>query len=386
MDDLQYSFAAKPRAVQNARGKHREKKAKPSNAVFNIMNDPRVARGSVYAAANSIHIKRENAARVSQLPPNQRSSTQKPFKMQAIFDTPTSLQTYFPVDLTANLIEPSPHVDETEVSTQTDSFLPNDKHKKPFVLKKTGVDVSTEIAEADNLFDFDEEVAPLLTVLVNKTLKQALCEVEWEEELKYIALYLEELHTNKALDAEAVRELVAQARKAYAIKGAEKIEQRRRQEEFNLVDEKVAAASLSRVLLNQVMEDATAALTDQGVFYDPLRRQVENNFMPWMYSTANTVASKKQTARRLVEDVVGATLHHQQILRYIASLHTHVQENSITLPVGHRPAYGLEGIGPIPFSPVGRDLDKHIDAWVQANAPHVARPPLGFLADLAGIK
>ncbi|RHY29449.1 hypothetical protein DYB32_005121 [Aphanomyces invadans] len=202
---------------------------------------------------------------------------------------------------------PSPHVDETEVSTQTDSFLPNDKHKKPFVLKKTGVDVSTEIAEADNLFDFDEEVAPLLTVLVNKTLKQALCEVEWEEELKYIALYLvrsEELHTNKALDAEAVRELVAQARKAYAIKGAEKIEQRRRQEEFNLVDEKVAAASLSRVLLNQVMEDATAALTDQGVFYDPLRRQVENNFMPWVYSTANTVASKKQTARRLVEGML----------------------------------------------------------------------------------
>ncbi|RHY74467.1 hypothetical protein DYB30_001200 [Aphanomyces astaci] len=287
------------------------------SAVFNIMNDPRVARGSVYAAAvcthvlcrcsnslsvsqNSIHIKRDNAARVSQIPPNQSSGPQKSFKKQTIFEAPTTLQTFFPVDLSANLIEHTPHVDETEVSTQTDTFLPNNKHKKPFVLKKTGIEASTEIAESDGLFDFDVEVSPLLTVLVNKTLRQAMCEVEWEDELKHIALYLEELHTNKALDAEAVRELVAQAKKAYAIKDAEKVEQRRRVQESALVDEKVAAVSLSRLLMSQVVEDTTAALTAQGVFYDPLRRQVEGNFMAWMYSAADTIVKTKQSARVLI--------------------------------------------------------------------------------------
>ncbi|KAF0734601.1 hypothetical protein AaE_009133 [Aphanomyces astaci] len=348
------------------------------------MNDPRVARGSVYAAANSIHIKRDNAARVSQIPPNQSSGPQKSFKKQTIFEAPTTLQTFFPVDLSANLIEHTPHVDETEVSTQTDTFLPNNKHKKPFVLKKTGIEASTEIAESDGLFDFDVEVSPLLTVLVNKTLRQAMCEVEWEGELKHIALYLEELHTNKALDAEAVRELVAQAKKAYAIKDAEKVEQRRRVQESALVDEKVAAVSLSRLLMSQVVEDTTAALTAQGVFFDPLRRQVEGNFMAWMYSAADTIVKTKQSARVLVEgccylhlviqvgatdltwtpnlDMVRSSLQHQRLLHYVDSLHTQVHDNMVTIPVANVP--GLDAIGPVPYSRNVREFDRHIDVRI----------------------
>jgi hypothetical protein len=37
---------------------------------------------------------------------------------------------------------------------------------------------------ADELFDFDTEVEPLLEVLVGKVLEQALCEVLEEEELE----------------------------------------------------------------------------------------------------------------------------------------------------------------------------------------------------------
>jgi hypothetical protein len=40
------------------------------------------------------------------------------------------------------------------------------------------------------LFDFDDEVQPLLNVLVNKTMQQALVEVERETELHQISLYM----------------------------------------------------------------------------------------------------------------------------------------------------------------------------------------------------
>ena len=54
----------------------------------------------------------------------------------------------------------------------------------PYVPKKTGIDAETQI-ESD-LFDFDYEVAPMLSVIVDKTLEQALLEVEEEEELRAI--------------------------------------------------------------------------------------------------------------------------------------------------------------------------------------------------------
>ncbi|KAH9052418.1 hypothetical protein Ae201684P_001599 [Aphanomyces euteiches] len=377
MDDLQYSFASKPRAVQTVRGKHRDKK-KYTNTTFNIMNDPRVARGSVYAAANSIHHKRETVTQV-----NQQPAPTKP-KKSTIYEPAVTLQTYFPVDLEKNLIEQAPHIDEMDAMTQTDAFLPNDKHKKPFVLKKTGIDAATEITEEDALFDFDMEVQPMLEVLVQKTIKQALCEVEREVELKNIATYLEELHTNKALEADKVRELVAAAKEAYAVKSRKKEEQKQLLAEFDQVNEKVAAASLGRTLAAQVLADTMTSLTAKGVFYDPLHKQVEGHFMKWMYETADSHVRSRKIGQTLLEDVVGESLRHQTILQHVASIRDGAT-GMLTLNCSHK-NYGIDQIGPLVLpsqnlSSVG-EVEAYLQRWIDANAPSVARPPGGFLADL----
>ena len=70
---------------------------------------------------------------------------------------------------------------EKDVETQTDSFM--DRPPTPqFIPPKSGVDISTQIWPGD-LFDFDTEVEPILSVLVAKTLEQSLKEVREEEEL-----------------------------------------------------------------------------------------------------------------------------------------------------------------------------------------------------------
>ena len=51
--------------------------------------------------------------------------------------------------------------------------------------KKTGVDVECQIEDGD-LFNFDEEVKPLVHIIVSKTLEDARREVLEEEELKHI--------------------------------------------------------------------------------------------------------------------------------------------------------------------------------------------------------
>ncbi|KAH9157377.1 hypothetical protein AeRB84_000795 [Aphanomyces euteiches] len=372
MDDLQYSFASKPRAVQTVRGKHRDKK-KYTNTTFNIMNDPRVARGSVYAAANSIHHKRETVTQV-----NQQPAPTKP-KKSTIYEPAVTLQTYFPVDLEKNLIEQAPHIDEMDAMTQTDAFLPNDKHKKPFVLKKTGIDAATE---ARRTLSF--ALQPMLEVLVQKTIKQALCEVEREVELKNIATYLEELHTNKALEADKVRELVAAAKEAYAVKSRKKEEQKQLLAEFDQVNEKVAAASLGRTLAAQVLADTMTSLTAKGVFYDPLHKQVEGHFMKWMYETADSHVRSRKIGQTLLEDVVGESLRHQTILQHVASIRDGAT-GMLTLNCSHK-NYGIDQIGPLVLpsqnlSSVG-EVEAYLQRWIDANAPSVARPPGGFLADL----
>ena len=71
-----------------------------------------------------------------------------------------------------------------DCETQTDAFEPLPP-PAPYVPKKTGVDVATQV-DLSELFDFDREVGPVLDVIVSKTLEQARMEVEEEEELRVI--------------------------------------------------------------------------------------------------------------------------------------------------------------------------------------------------------
>ncbi|KAF0736612.1 hypothetical protein Ae201684_007062 [Aphanomyces euteiches] len=228
------------------------------------------------------------------------------------------------------------------------------------------------------------EVQPMLEVLVQKTIKQALCEVEREVELKNIATYLEELHTNKALEADKVRELVAAAKEAYAVKSRKKEEQKQLLAEFDQVNEKVAAASLGRTLAAQVLADTMTSLTAKGVFYDPLHKQVEGHFMKWMYETADSHVRSRKIGQTLLEDVVGESLRHQTILQHVASIRDGAT-GMLTLNCSHK-NYGIDQIGPLVLpsqnlSSVG-EVEAYLQRWIDANAPSVARPPGGFLADL----
>lgn len=82
------------------------------------------------------------------------------------------------------LEELSDKVPEAIAITQTDAFI-NRAPSPLYIPRKSGLDVATQIYEGD-LFDFNVEVAPILDVIVGKTLEQALMEVNDENELASI--------------------------------------------------------------------------------------------------------------------------------------------------------------------------------------------------------
>ena len=79
-------------------------------------------------------------------------------------------------------VRPTPITFEEKV--QTDPLPPP---PQPVLIwhQKTGIDVECQIEDGD-LFDFDEEVKPLVHIIVSKTLEDARREVLEEEELKHI--------------------------------------------------------------------------------------------------------------------------------------------------------------------------------------------------------
>lgn len=287
-----YTFASQPRAVQQ-RKKYKEQWANPPAEEFNqygnIMYDRRVIRGNTYALntlpassqPDPIEIQREQEAR-------KRALARRRAKEQARRHTPEPVEgrKHIPVQTELYLEELSDRVEEVDVDVQTDAFL--DRPPSPmFIPAKTGIDVETQIFEGD-LFDFLVEVKPILEVLVGKTIEQSLVEVMEEEELA---------------------ELRKQQREFEELRNAEKVEQQRLEEQERRLREekhrrmkqaadvlrleketaeKLAAKAFAKSYLSDLVPSVFNNLRENGYFYDPVQRDLETGFMPWiMESTLN---------------------------------------------------------------------------------------------------
>jgi len=194
---------------------------------------------------------------------------------------------------------------EKEQDTQTDAFM--DRPPSPlYIPKKTGVDRETQIYEGD-LFDFDYEVEPVLQVLVGKTLEQSLMEVLEEEELANMRAHQDEFDQIRAAElAEAQRMEEVERRRA------EEKERRLQQERQRIADEravakKVAARGFAHRYIGDVVSDVFDNLEGTGFFYDPLVKEIEDSFVPWLLDgVAEQVGAMRAAQSTLAGAIEGA--------------------------------------------------------------------------------
>ena len=204
----------------------------------------------------------------------------------------------------------------TAIETQTDLFAPLPE-PKPFIPKKTGVDASTQMTPEDQPFDFDREVghlsaptlparchvsslldtggcqlpllrilqvAPLLDVVVHKTLEQSLLEVEQEQELSCIAEDLERLRAEQAQEAARVRAVEASTAQEFGQKEANMKKQRDRLARELVVRRKVASIRLMKQVWPEMAEDVFKGFEDRGRWCDPVTFDIRKNFLPWLFT------------------------------------------------------------------------------------------------------
>jgi hypothetical protein len=303
-----YTFANQPRAVPPQRkAKYRdEENSNDNNAIFgNIMYDRRVVRGNTYAQhvipataqPDPIEIQRQHESK-------RRALAKKRAKQQLRPRSPEPVEGRKHIDVQTELYleELSDRVEEADVDVQTDAFL--DRPPSPmFVPAKTGTDIATQIMK-DDLFDFDLEVKPILEVLVGKTVEQALLEVMEEEELANMRAQQRAFLELRNAELVEQQRLEEQERR-HRLEKEERMKQQREilRKEKETAD-KIAARAFAQSYLADLVPSVFGTLADNGYFYDPVERDIEQGLLPWLSEEVAKNLGKSVTARTLLDHIL----------------------------------------------------------------------------------
>uniref|UniRef100_H2MUI7 Radial spoke head 3 n=1 Tax=Oryzias latipes TaxID=8090 RepID=H2MUI7_ORYLA len=279
-----YVFSSRPRVVEDPWKPRWSPSERMQQKHGNIMRDPRVFRGIASSQPLKFAV-----SPVLFLYLSHNQSRRSKTGQEEMFSPPFGSHAESYLEELSDI----PEVKETEC--QTDAFL--DRPETPlFLAAKTGKDAATQIYEGD-LFDFEEEVQPILEILVGKTLEQSLLEVMEEEELAALMAQQRAFLERRNNELPEVHRLEEQERR----RREERVQQRRALEEEKEVAEKIAARALTQQQLADLVPSVLASLRREGYFYDPVERGEATHFFPRLMDDVESILQKNCRVRELLD-------------------------------------------------------------------------------------
>jgi hypothetical protein len=242
----------------------------------NIMADQRVVRGNTYASKPMTQSLRKELDSTAN---KRKPGKDRGFVGQRRVGTPPAVdgRSHNGMQTEDFLEEITDRPVEQDVETQTSAAM--DRPASPlFVRAKIGFDAGTQI-EAGDLFNFDLEVEPILEVLVGKTIHVSMLELMQEEELEAIRQQQEEFETIRNIELAEVQRLEAEIKRKATEKNRRIAQEKKRLEDRRRLEETVAARAFSNQFLGELHNSVFDMLEEQGHFYDPVQREVEELFM-----------------------------------------------------------------------------------------------------------
>ncbi|XP_047415716.1 radial spoke head protein 3 homolog [Sciurus carolinensis] len=315
-----YTYTSRPRVLPCQRRRYRDNLLQPEEEPMrygNIMYDRRVIRGNTYALhtgsllgqPDPLELQKEQAAK-------RRALARKRAQEQLRPRTPEPVEGRKHVDVQTELYleEIADRIIEVDMECQTDAFL--DRPPTPlFIPAKTGRDVATQILEGE-LFDFDLEVKPMLEVLVGKTIEQALLEVMEEEELANLRASQYAYEEIRNVELAEVQRLEEQERRHREEKERRKKQQWEIVNKHNETAQKISARAFAQRYLADLLPSVFSSLRDSGYFYDPIERDIEIGFLPWLMNEVEKTMEYSMVGRTvldlLIREVVEKRLNNYE--------------------------------------------------------------------------
>lgn len=313
-------FEAAPRPVQSGTRTRTAAKAKyrdPADTIplprSNIHFDKRVVRGNTYAA-------QVNDA-TALLPPTKTQKLSSTFGRPAPRPVDSAArrrllgqQAAAPVAGRAHMLvqtdefleDLADQIFEADTATQTDGV---EAAEAPpiFMPKPVGEDAATSIEEGE-LFDFELAVQPTLEVVVGKALDQAMMEVLEEEELERLQEQRERFQQERNQILAETQRLEAQSQRHHAEKERRLQQERERLGREKELARKNAARTAARNFMQGLQEQVVSQLVQQGHLYDPVLKQVDTEFMPWLLQSVADKLALVRVAREETDALIGAAV------------------------------------------------------------------------------
>ncbi|OBS77680.1 hypothetical protein A6R68_19931 [Neotoma lepida] len=275
-----YTYTSKPRAVPCQRRRYRYSLLEP------------LVCPSQPGQPDPVELQRQQQAR-------RRALARKRAQEQLRPRTPEPVEGRKHVDVQTEIAD---RIIEVDMECQTDAFL--DRPPTPlFIPAKTGKDVATQILEGE-LFDFDLEVKPMLQVLVGKTIEQALLEVMEEEELANLRASQYAYEEIRNVELAEVQRLEEQERRHREEK------ERRKKQQWEIVNkhtetsQKISARAFAQRYLADLLPSVFDSLRNSGYFYDPVERDIEVGFLPWLMNEVEKTMEHSMVGRTMLDMLI----------------------------------------------------------------------------------
>nr|CEL64984.1 TPA: radial spoke 3 protein, putative [Neospora caninum Liverpool] len=248
-----------------------------SSALSNLMTDKHVYSGSLFSRdigqkfsqsfggsfASRLSDGGAEARRIKRRLQKAKDATADPFKPERLLTpAPVSGRQHRQLQTEEHLIELTEHAREFMAETQTEPWM--DKPPTPmFRPHREEAHVATQILDGD-LFDFDEEVVPILEVIVGKVLEQSITEVLEEEELAAIQRQQDEFDRARILELIELQRLEA-------------AEKRRKEETERRLAQAQAWQEVKRTAYQKMLAMDFAAVQRRGRSQMALRELAESS-------------------------------------------------------------------------------------------------------------
>uniref|UniRef100_A0A1A8N0F5 Radial spoke head 3 homolog n=1 Tax=Nothobranchius pienaari TaxID=704102 RepID=A0A1A8N0F5_9TELE len=296
-----FIFSSRPRPVESC-SKPKETPLRPvilsQRHYDNIMDDRQFVRRH---AQHTIPTKAQQPSAGIR---RQVAIARKRAIVQADPGNPKPLQGRLHSDVQTELYleELSDVITTTDIECQTDDFI--DRPRTPlYIPTKSGKDAETQIEDGE-LFDFDSEVQPVLEFLVGKTIEQSLLEVLEEEELATLRAQqraFRELRNNELAEVQRLQE---QERRRKEEKERRVAQQRERLRMEKETIEKITARVFSQQYLAGLLPAVFSSLRRDGFFYDPVERDIEMDFLPWLMAEVHSRLEERNSMRSLLDTMI----------------------------------------------------------------------------------
>lgn len=201
-----------------------------------------------------------------------------------------------------------------EIACQTAFEIP--EVKTPWAMPQLRGVTKKCLIEDNELFLFDDEVEPLLSVLCGKTLEQARMEVLEEEELAEMKRKQAQLENLNRLEQADIKRL--EEEEAFRLKTheAKKNLQKQKKASQKMAHEKMVSRTISKMYTKNLKSQTYEQLTDIGFFYNSFREvTLKTDVLPWLFQETENILQECTAKMTLPNEIA------QTIVQSISQVH-----------------------------------------------------------------